>query len=288
MSMRLHITSGDCCGASLAKAGLPGEVFVWHDVLYEGPRNEGWPTDTTLRVRALFLERLTGGGLKGERILETLRGQYARLEAAAAGPVTLWFDACLFDMAMLVHLLACLRLKGAKQVELNVIDAFPGVDPYDGLGQLTPEQLASKAGAARPVAAEQFALAARADKAFALQDRAELEALAGLEKAALAWLPAAAKRWLEEQPEPGSGLGRLERLALEAVRAGCSDPVQIMKQVSGGDSHPLFWGDTTLWAKINGLADRRPPLVKINGPGGRLPQWEGKAPLSRFTVSPLF
>lgn len=37
----LHITSGDCAGGSLAKAGLPGEVFVWHDILYDGPRNPG-------------------------------------------------------------------------------------------------------------------------------------------------------------------------------------------------------------------------------------------------------
>ena len=33
----LHITSGDSVGGSLAKAGLAGEILVWHDILYEGP-----------------------------------------------------------------------------------------------------------------------------------------------------------------------------------------------------------------------------------------------------------
>lgn len=35
MTNILHITSGDIAGDNLAKAGLPGEMFVWHDILYE-------------------------------------------------------------------------------------------------------------------------------------------------------------------------------------------------------------------------------------------------------------
>jgi len=53
----LHITSGDSAGESLTKAGLFGEVFVWHDILYEGPRNPGWPSEVRLGTRALFLGR---------------------------------------------------------------------------------------------------------------------------------------------------------------------------------------------------------------------------------------
>jgi len=51
------------------------------------------------------------------------------------------------------------------------------------------------------------------------------------------------------------------------------------------------WGlqsayDITLWEKINALADREPPLVKIEGPNARLPQWEGLADLKLFRVYP--
>ena len=51
MSKVFHITSGDIAGASSAKAGLPGEVFVWHDLLYDGPREPGWPSENTLSAR---------------------------------------------------------------------------------------------------------------------------------------------------------------------------------------------------------------------------------------------
>ena len=38
MDNTLHITGGDSAGASLAKAGLSGKVFVWHGISYDGPR----------------------------------------------------------------------------------------------------------------------------------------------------------------------------------------------------------------------------------------------------------
>jgi hypothetical protein len=72
----LHITSGDIAGESLMKSGLPGEVFVWRDILYDGPRCPGWPDEQALNARALFLEDATAGGLDRRRILDSLHNQY--------------------------------------------------------------------------------------------------------------------------------------------------------------------------------------------------------------------
>jgi len=43
MGKTLYITSGDSSGEGLVKSGLAGEVFVWHDILYDGPRCSGCP-----------------------------------------------------------------------------------------------------------------------------------------------------------------------------------------------------------------------------------------------------
>ncbi len=83
MDKVLHITSGDSAGGRLAKAGLPGEVFVWHDILYDGPRSPGWPDEDTLNARAAFLESAAAGGLKRSLVLKTLRDQYRKLAEAA-------------------------------------------------------------------------------------------------------------------------------------------------------------------------------------------------------------
>lgn len=285
MKSLLHITSGDIAGAALAKSGLPGEVFVWHDILYDGKREPGWPDDAGLQIRAGFIEQFTGGGLSREYVLETLKTQYGKLEHATEYDIVLWFDACLFDQSMLCHILACLKHLGLGDASLICVDTFPGIEPFHGLGQLSPEQLASLFDRRRPVTTDEFLFAERVDRAFALQDRVELGALAECADAPLPWVPAAAARWLKELPDPVTGLGLLQQLALEAIASGCGTPAEIFTYVSAHDEPPQFWGDITLWGKINELADREPPLVRIEGPMPRLPQWEGGAELKLFKLS---
>jgi len=285
MSGALHLTSGDCAGGNLAQAGLPGEILVWHDILYEGPRGPGWPDEDTLRARALFLERATAGGLDRARVLAVLRRQYQVLADAASRPLVLWFDACLFDQSMLAHVLACLYGRGILTADLLCVEAFPGIELFHGLGQLAPAQLASLYETRRPVTEAQFRFAVRADAAFAGRDPARLAELSELAGAPLPWIPAAAARLLQERPDPATGLGRLESLALAAVRAGRNKPGEIFAAVSAADTPPQFWGDTTLWAKLNALADRTPPRVRIEGPAARLPQWESPIDLQEFTIT---
>ena len=284
----LHITSGDIAGEILAKSGISGKVLVWHDILYDGPRVPGWPDEDILITRSLFLEKVTDGGLDRQSILETLRHQYVTLgEAGKYNHIILWFDACLFDQSMLAHILACLLSCNLQQVELICVDSFPGIVPFHGLGQLEADQLASLYGDRRQVTALQFQCGVIADKAFATQDGVLLKELSHAADLSLPWIPAAATRLLQEQPDPQTGLGRLETLALEVIIAGCEQPGDIFTAVAAADTPPQYWGDITLWAKINGLAERERPLVQIKGPGNRLPQWKSDIPLRDFTVKAL-
>jgi hypothetical protein len=288
MKTALHITSGDIAGDSLAKSGIPGEVFVWHDILYDGPRRPGWPDDDTLNARARFLVKSTGGGLSRQYVLETLKAQYAKLKTAPRyDMLVLWFDACLFDQSMLCHILTCMRILGTEKADLLCIDAFPGIEPYHGLGQLSPDQLASMYDRRQPLGTDQFLFAERVDRAFALQDQVAFKELSGFTDASLPWVPAAVTRWIKEQPDRVTGLSRLEQLALEAISSGCETSADVFSFVSAKETPPQFWGDITLWEKINALADREPPLVRIEGPSARLPQWDGIADLKLFRVYPM-
>lgn len=284
----LQLTSGDRSAELLKKAGFPGDILAWRDVLYAGPRRPGWPDEESLAERAAYLAEMTGGGLSQKEILKELRRQYRQLkEASRTHQIVLWFDACLFDQSMLVHLLSGLHQTPGGQVELICVNAFPGIEPFHGLGQLTPAQIATLYTQRQPVTEEQFAFAEMADTAFAAGDPAALERIAGMTTAPLPHVPAAAARWLQEQPDPRTGLGKLETLTLEAVRAGKEQPGDIFRAVAEADTPPQFWGDTTLWAKINGLADREPALVRIEGPADRLPLWKSEHPLSEFKISPF-
>lgn len=278
----LHITNGDCAGALLEKAGLGGEVLVWRDLLYDGLRSSGWPDDDSLAARAEFLAGTTGGGVSHAIILQSLRNQYRQLEESTAARIVLWFDACLCDQSMLAHILTCLRHLGARDVELLCVDAFPGIEPFNGLGQLTSDQLAGLYDNRQPVSDVQFDFAVEVDRAFAAQDFASLADLSEITDAPLPWIPAAAARWLRERPDSETGLGRLEELALTAIRAGHEAPKEIFEAVASADIPPQYWGDMTLWAKINARADRE--RIEITGPAARLPLWKSEFPLSDFTI----
>ena len=284
----MHITSGDIAGSRLAESSISGEVFVWHDILYDGPRNPGWPDISTLHARAHFLEESTGGGLKKPYILKTLRNQYEKLaEAINYKQIVLWFDACLFDQSMLAHVLTCMHHQGISGAELLCVDRFPGIEPYNGLGQLQSSQMASVYDQRQQITEEQFQFAKIVDEAFANHDNQLFSELIEMADAPLPWIPAAVRRWLLEQPDPETGLGRLETLALEAINSGCQKPWEVFNHVAVADTPPQYWGDITLWAKINGLADRNPPQVQIEGPLPRLPQWEGTAELKSFRIKGL-
>ena len=282
----LHITSGDCAGDLLSKSNISGDVFVWHDIMYDGPRNAGWPSEETLKARSEFLEVTTGKGLKKEIILDTFKKQYQKLiDAGNYKLIVLWFDACLFDQSMLVHILTCLRHRNIQNVELLCVDTFPGIKPYNGLGQLSIPQIESVYIQRQPVTDSQYAFAKIVDQAFATKNLTLLAKLATDTTAAIKWIPAAASRWLQEQPDPITGLGKLEQLALNAIRKGKDNPVDIFVDVAMNDTPPQFWGDTTLWEKINTLADHTPPFIEIKGPISKLPQWESKLELKDFKIT---
>lgn len=241
-----------------------------------------------LDARARFLEASTGGGLSRQDVLETLKAQYAKLKTASRyDRLVLWFDACLFDQSMLCHILTCMRMLGTEKADLLCIDAFPGIEPYHGIGQLSPHQLGSMFHRRQPLRKDQFLFAERVDRAFARQDQVEFKELSGFADAPLPWVPPAVRRWIKEQPDRAGGLSRLEHLALEAICSGCETAPDVFSFVSARETPPQFWGDITLWEKINALADREPPLVRIEGPRARLPQWEGIADLKLFRVYPI-
>jgi len=285
MNAILHIINGDGAGNCLLESDIPGEVLVCRDLLYDGIRFPGWPDNFSLLSRSQFLSQLTAGGMSSDSILKTLNKQYRKLSTASDYEnVVLWFDACLCDQSMLAHILVCLKHLGLQYVELLCIDSFPGIVPFNGLGQLQPSQLASQFSKRCPVTNEQFEFAEIVDKAFATQDLALFNELSQKVDAPLPFVPASVKRWLQEQPDPETGLGRLEHLALQAIRNGSKTTGEIFLSVAENEKSPQFWGDTVLWQKINALADKKPPLVHIAGPAERLPQWENPNNVGRFEI----
>jgi hypothetical protein len=286
MEKWLHITGGDISGELIRASGLPGEVLVIHEILYEGVRTPGWPNESTLLTRARFLEKHTDGGIPFDQLLAMLHAQYAKIQSAKDFDQTiLWFDACLFDQAMLAHILACFKENTPPSLSLICIDAFPSIEPFDGLGQLNAEQIRSLIDLKSSVTTKQLEYAEKVDHAFALQDPQALLVLSRNPDPPLPFMPSAIQRWLEEQSTPEQPFGKLEQLILQAIEHGYHRPMDIFHEIRRHECHPIYWGDSMLWEKINQLQERHPTVVKIQGPSPRLPQWGPKEALDSYLVT---
>jgi hypothetical protein len=288
-SLVLNITSGDCSGKLIGESSIQGEVFVWRDVLYDGPlRNGGVLSADEMQERAKYLSVLTGGGLLQDDIFQGMEESYARLvDLNKYDEIVFWSDACLFDLSMLAHILTCVPFDVREKCRLICISEFDGIAPFNGLGQLTPEQIASLYPRQKVITEEQFEFLELVDLAFSTQGEDEFLKIVNYKDPPLCYFSQAVIRWLEEKPGGVMQVGKLEKLVLDALGAGCVKPSDIFKYVAEHDSIPQYWGDTTLWQKVNGLSDRG--LILIEGPDVMLPQWINSGhKLSEFVVKIAF
>ena len=155
---------------------------------------------------------------------------------------------------------ACRAARRARRISIN---AFAGHDHFEGLGELTPPELASLVSALRqPVGASQFALAQSSWQAFRSSDPRSIEQLLGGDTSALPFLAAALRRHLEEFPWTGDGLSRTERRLLELLAPGPATP-SARSFHACTISRPLYIADLSFLGVAMGLAAKPPGLIVV-------------------------
>jgi hypothetical protein len=252
----LHLTNGESAAESLRGSGVSGRVISWQDVLHEGPVPAGLTLEGMSEVRARFLADWDGESFPA------VSATFAERDSAlrSARQVVLWFEHDLYDQLQLLQILATLDNEPSTAAEMICIDAFPGVAPFYGLGQLTPTQLASLWPKRQPVTAEQRALGARAWGAFTSPDPCAVSQLLAADLGALPFLGNALRRLREEYPAPPTGLGRTERQLLQAIARGVRSFAELFRANAAAEE-ASFMGDTTVASRLDALIRGRTPLV---------------------------
>jgi hypothetical protein len=275
----VHVVNGDSVACTLAVSGLPGDVVVWRDVLYDGPFP---PADTTAaaHVRAAFLAAAGAGSECA--IAADLEQAGAALKAAldAARETVLWFEHDLHDQLQLVQILE--RMGGHPRrgcARLLTIDRHPAHPRFAGLGELSAAELAALWPLRRELDARAFPLAARVCAALRAGAGDELKGLAREDLPMLPFLPAALARLLQERPWCGQELGRSERQILRAVGEGAATRGAVFAATQAMEQAP-FMGDTGVWRRIDELAGGERPLLAAGARGLELTS-AGRAALAR-------
>lgn len=232
----LHLTNGDCAVPPLRAARVEGEILPWREILHDGPVPNLDP-EALRAVRAEFL---------GEEV--ALRAQDERLDAAIAEdePLTLWFEADLFDVLLLLQIIE--RLPDDAPARLVLV----GQEAWRSVTDVPPEELAGLGRDAPAVSDDQRALARTAWTAFTSSTPFALEPLAA-GTPALPAVGTALRRLLEELPWSGSGLSRTERQLLEGLANGARSREQAFQATIAAEERP-FLGDGSAWAALDRLA----------------------------------
>ena len=267
----LHVTNGDVAAGTIRLSGVAGErgeVAVTADLLHEGPAPGGLPPERWRKVRARYLAesgyddydsclaRLT----RWDRTLEDFRSY---------DEVVLWFEHDLFDQLLLIRALDFFagRSLGGTELSLICVGEFPGIDPFHGLGQLTPQQMATLLPRRQRVDEGQKLLARDAWRAFRDPDPTALVAIFGRDTSPLPFLAGALRRHLEEFPAVANGLSRSERQILIAVSAGAATFEEVFRATQAMEER-VYMGDSSFDRILRELAAPPRPLLRLQ-PGAQ-------------------
>ena len=262
----LHITNGDSVGEMLAGLDcIEGEILCWRDVLHDGPLRL-LPFDDYARLRADFLaDSLAVQGITepdAAAIYADLQQRQECLDGLSHHQeVVLWFEHDLYDQLQLAEILHCLAVAGPAGLSLICIGDYPGVEPFHGLGNLTPSQLATLWPTRQPVNEQQLVSGHRIWRALCAEDPGELATIAARGVPSLPFMAPALRRFCREFPHSDTGLTLTQWHLLTLV--GRKAPVAFGTLFGGLqnlESAP-FMGDTWVLKELLALSRGEQPLI---------------------------
>ncbi len=260
----LHIRCGTDILWKLDDAGLPGRKLSWSDPLCEGPVT-GVDREALRAVRSAWFARQYGVAHDSDlRGLE--QADQALAEATTADEVVLWFEADLFDQAILTYLLPRLAdLRGpATRMTLVTLHDYPGMNRFIGLGQLNAAQLGELFQRRIDVTDAMVAAAQKGWAAWTYPTPERLADVAAADDSSMPYLGAAARRMLEELPDAQSGLSRTERQGLEAVTSTSSSLHAAFAASQDREARP-WQGDSMFFDRMWKLTQAPAALLVANG-----------------------
>ena len=156
-------------------------------------------------------------------------------------------------------------------MSLICVGAFPGVERFVSLSQLTEAQLAKLDGTGDAVTTELCAAATDAWNAFRAPDPTQI--LRHLTRIPnlypLRFLGGALKRFVEEFPSLANGLSRTESLVLHLLSEGPMHGGALFVSSQDHEMRP-FMGDAAFYRVLHRLASARVPLVTIDAAADQL------------------
>ncbi|HEV2109702.1 MAG TPA: hypothetical protein VGR16_15700 [Thermomicrobiales bacterium] len=265
----LHVTNGDAVGAQIERAGIGVHILPWRDLLSEGPVPARLSLINLADRRARFIDAAGWATYReARRAMATRDSELLRFKDY--DEVVFWFEHDLTDQLQLLQAFDRFAARGGegKRLTLVTTDRYPGVEPFHGLSQLDPDQLAELHERRRALTLDDFRLAQRGWDAFRSPDPAAIEAFLGEDTRRLPYLAPALRRHLEQFPAVGDGLSRTERATLQVLAERPRTLGDLFRATQDMEPAP-FLSDRAYALHLRRLTEATRPLVRI-ADGGSL------------------
>ncbi|GAB4374811.1 MAG: DUF1835 domain-containing protein [Elainellaceae cyanobacterium] len=251
----LHIRCGSDIQHKLAIAGFSGDFLEFADPYCQGPVPACSDQSEFLAVRANFIAQAYQ--IERKDAQRRLEQEYDRLhQSDRYRRVVLWFEHDAYDQLILAYILHYFATASARPavIELICVNAFPGIQPFIGLGQLPPEALRTLWPQRQPITSKHLQLGDRVWRALTAASPAQLARIAQSGTPALPAMARALQRHLQELPWRQDGLSLTQRLTLELlVEQETLTGGQLFRLLTTHREPLPYLGDTMYWHVLSDL-----------------------------------
>ena len=219
MGTILHILNGDSTREAFETRGLPGEAFVWREVLCEGPSMADLGTEAFWEQRRRFFASYFQ--VEADRYNAQTMGEFRRLEEQVdrCDEVVLWFEYDLFCQINLMALLSWLhRRKNLRcRVSLICTGYFPEFEKMLGLGEIPAAHYEELFEDRQTLTPNDLFFANIFWKTYCSTEHQELASLAETSPPAFQYLEDAIRAHIRRFPSYTNGLNEIQQFILECL-----------------------------------------------------------------------
>lgn len=262
----LIITNGDAAAELLRAANADGIILPWRDALHEGPLVAG-SLAVCSALRAPWLAARFG--LDPGEVAAGFAERDATIEDANVfGTIEFWFEHDLYDQLQIMQALAAIGPR----------EGLVLVQADDFLGLQTPDTILNFADRARALDSTAVAEARAVWDALVAPDPSAVPA----HTAGSTWFPflgPALRRFLQELPALGNGLGRTEQRILTLLAEAPMTGADLFRKAIATEE-AAFMGDWSFFNLLTDLGRSARPLIDLadNDVGGTVPGHNGDDP----------
>ena len=251
----LHILNGDATLELFKQTEIQGDLFVWREILCEGPTHPQVGSEAFWQLRTAFLS--TRYPEQAKKYLTAFRQQLRSIDLGSYDEIVLWFEHDLFCQINFLGVIAWLNHNSHPNQSYSWvrIDKLTNYQDLIGLGEIAPEDYPKLLENRQPLKRSEIHQIGELWQIYSSgQHELLVEKSQALAPEHFPYLTASLVKHSRRFPKAENGLNELEELALKTIAAHKLTDRQLVGQLLRQDRLYGF-GDLQFFDLIHQLQD---------------------------------